>query len=249
MQKLYATILAVLICVILVYYYFQWSEIPCAGLVRLENCQFKTGDILWMKATDNIYATPMLCRFTHVGVCVRCPMTGTVYLYEAANPDLTKLLPHQVTNGIFVTNIKERISRYKGYCYLQPVNHEPSVEKINMLWTFIHDTATKFVYNKAPLLSAIRQAAGLQRMSYSTNCGELARLALIQLGILPRKSFDDGQFHCLWYLQDVNQYCASPYMYGPLYKIIDSPVGYAAQIAAHCNLPHNISETHSNSER
>lgn len=223
----------ILLCVLCaVYYHFQWRPVECCGTIRLETCKFKTGDIIWMKATDNNYATQFLCQFTHVGICVRCPETGTVYLYEAANPDTTKLLPNQITAGIFLTDVYTRISRYKGHCYLQPINYEPPAEKIRATWQFIRDTAHRFTYNKQPIISAVRQGLGLQRMTYEINCGELVRCAACVLGILPEQSFNDAVLHCLWYLLDIRKHCNQPYSYDDMYRVVESPVGNGPQLAA-----------------
>lgn len=227
------SIIATMLIAALYYYYVQWKEIEHAGIIRLDSCPFRTGDLIWMKATDNNYAPLMACRFTHMGVIVRDPHDGRAYIYEAAYPDLIKLQVNQRSRGIFWTDAITRIRRYKGHCYLQRIEQEPSALHIARLMRFIHATKNAFVYNDKPMLSAIRQGLGLQHMTFHINCGELVRLALIQLGILPNNNFDEPAFHILWFLQDINKHCAWPHRYGPLYRLIDSPLGHEAQIACH----------------
>lgn len=214
------------------YYATQWRELDYCGNVWLDECPMQTGDLIWMKATDNNYAPCFISRATHIGIVVRDPHDGQAYIYEAAQPSIKSLKPTQRSAGIFWTRAVDRIRRYKGYCYWQPISRAPSDERVHGLLRFIRDTAHLFTYNNKHIITILQKTLGFRGLNFQTNCGELVVLALIQLGILASERLNDKVKHSLWYVQDINEKCVAPYHYGPLYKIIDSPVGDAPQIAA-----------------
>ena len=86
----------------------------------------KTGDLILFKATDNINSSKIFCYYTHIGIVWLPPVEegGSLspQIFEATGTHDTDLYSYENSSGIFLTDLKTRLTRYKGKLYYKPLN-------------------------------------------------------------------------------------------------------------------------------
>lgn len=156
----------------------------------------KTGDLLLFKALDNMNAPMIGCFFTHVGVIWVDPMTGISYVFEIAPARNMPLRPYHNKNGVFLSRLEDRVLRYKGYLAYKRFEGSVSNAKAYEFVPFIQYATQNFKYEYRPFQNAIRKFFG-QKINSRMNCGELAYVSLIKLGILPPEAHEKSVGHHL----------------------------------------------------
>jgi hypothetical protein len=216
----------ILIFIIILYiYYIQVRKLICAKSeinYMLRNNQFKTGDIILFKATNNYNAIAMGCYFTHIGVVY--VDNGVPFIFEACAVKNVNLLNHHSKDGIYLTPLKERIEKYKGVCYLKPLNKQVDAESIDQLSSFINYALKNMYYDYNVFGSALKKGVGLERCQNGTNCGQITFLSLISMGLLPHYLYDTNIFHHLAYSCYIVN-LDKGYKYNDIIEITDHPFG------------------------
>jgi hypothetical protein len=184
--------------------------------------QFKTGDLILFKATNNYYSVFMGCYYTHIGIVY--VDAGKPFIFEATSIKGVDLLSHHNRDGIFVTPLKERVEKYKGICYLKPLNKPVTLEASNQLLLFIDYALHNMYYEYNVAGSALRKGFGLEKCRNGTNCGQISFLSLIAMGLLPQSSYDAKMFHHLMYTCYVVD-LENGYKFNDVIEITDHPFG------------------------
>jgi hypothetical protein len=199
--------LSIVILIILLYVYsMQWHICSANGKIFVSDLiasnTLKTGDLILFKACNNWNSVMHGGYFGHVGVV--CMRNGIPYLFEANGIDSMPLLPIHNTRGIFCTPLYNRVSKYKGRVYyrkslITPINLDKFEE-------FIQYAICNFYYDKNIVESAFSKKLGLSACNKNTDCGQLAFLSLIILGIIDAKEYNSNIFHHLNYVTSLPQY-------------------------------------------
>ena len=180
----------------------------------------KTGDIILFKSYNNFNSILTSSYFGHVGI-VYCE-SSVPLLFEANITNNQPLKPHHNKAGIYLSPLEDRIKKYKGRCWLKPLNKELSPDAIKGFREFIDYALTNMHYEHAIASSALRKWLRLARCSNNTNCAELTFLSLIKLGLLPIEEYDKHMLHYLKYVARLEN-LSNGYKYLPLIGFIDHP--------------------------
>lgn len=176
----------------------------------------KTGDLILFKALDNYNSSKTFCYYTHVGV---------VYngmLFEAAGTTGMDLYDSENKNGIFLEDLKTRLSRYKGKLYYKPLNKPVDTIVENNFTNFISYAMKYMFYEYGVVWNGIKKGLGLEHCHNGTNCGEMVFLSLIKLGILCPSRYKESVFHHLHKITNLTNADFS-YSYNPIQRIKISP--------------------------
>jgi hypothetical protein len=68
--------------------------------IYIEDCNFKTGDLILFRTTQNFNSVFMANYFTHCGIIIE--IEGTPYLFEANGVEKMHLLNHHNRAGMFI---------------------------------------------------------------------------------------------------------------------------------------------------
>lgn len=175
------------IAVILVIWWVWYMTLcyPDYESVNWENLTgIKTGDLLLFKALDNFNAPIIGCFFTHVGIVWVDPDTAVPYLFEIAPARQMPLLPHHNKKGVFLSPLKDRVTRYKGFLAYKKFDGVVPEDRVRAFVPFMQYAMDNFTYEYRPFQNAIRKFFG-EKVNATMNCGEMVYVSLIRLGILP----------------------------------------------------------------
>lgn len=187
--------------------------------IYIEDCNFKTGDLILFRTTQNFNSVFMANYFTHCGIIIE--IEGTPYLFEANGVEKMHLLNHHNRAGIYLTPIKERIQKYKGYCYWKPIESPLSEEQAHNLATFAEFALQNFYYEYNILKISIKNLFNLRTCCENTNCGELSFLSLLTANLLDEEEYFKRRVHYLKYICDIEKLKNNSYL--PIIQIIDHP--------------------------
>lgn len=207
-------------------YYIQFNKIKCPQIHAddlIKSNFLKTGDIILFKACDNYNSIITTSYFGHVGIVVIDE--GIPMLFEATNDTNMNLKPFRCKNGIFYTNLYERIKKYKGTCYWRSLNKNIPEENIIAFHEFIAYAEDNFYYEKNVITSWFRKLIGLEICNFGTNCAELTFLSLIKLGLLDINKYTEYNWHYLRKMCSIRN-LDNGYKYSDLFEIIVDPFDY-----------------------
>jgi len=175
-------------------YIFLIARPSCAA-ARIEEITFRTGDMVLFHSLDNINAMLMASYFTHVGIVV-VGDDGTPLLFEAANPT-SGALPATHQSGIILSDLRHRLQSYRGHAFVKQLRHDlVDRDTLMQLISYAHD---KMYYDVDVVRNLVDKLILGEPLHHGTNCGELAYLALIALGVLPKKYMrDNRRYHLRW---------------------------------------------------
>lgn len=176
----------ILVIVAIYIYQIRFCYVDCSQ-IDLDSIKFRTGDLILFKAQNNPNDILIGSYYTHIGICF-----GNL-IFEANGIEGMNLKPWHAKNGIFVSDARSRVSKYKGKCYYKPYFGKITRAHEKKLLDFIIFAKTNFYYDNKLFISAFNK-----KFNFGTNCGELVYLAMITLGILPEP--DAKPFHCLRYI-------------------------------------------------
>ncbi len=195
-------------------------------LLKCESIQYRDivpnirdGDLILFKACDNLNVLVHGSYFSHIGMVVH--IDGVPHMFEANNPTGMNLLPHHNPAGIFLTPLYERVSKYRGYCYVRHLNKKLTDEHLVLLLKFIRFAVDNMYYDKAVVRSGFACLFG-KPCSKKTNCGQILFLALIAMGLLPFEYYRKSILHHLMYISNLRQ-LQDGYEYGDIIRIVDQP--------------------------
>lgn len=212
-----------LILVIWVYYWcFNHPDVDSVRLDDLiSGTKFKTGDLILFKAVDNFNPVFIMSYYGHIGIIHVDPDTNVPHIFEAANPAEMALNPDQNSAGIFVSPVESRIKTYKGIAYHKPLERVLGPDICREFKNFMDFCVKNMEYNANVISNGLRKAAG-EKIGTKVNCGELAFLSLIKLGLIPLEYYDKKCAHHLrWMCKIVD---LTNNKYGDPVKITYSPI-------------------------
>lgn len=211
-------VLSIFIILLLLWiYYFQYRKIHPEKVFLDEILpSLKTGDLILFKAMNNFNAIAIGSYFTHIGVVY--VIDDIPYLFEANGVEFMALKPHHSRSGIFLTPVRERIQKYKGFVYLKRLQYPINSCGFDEFVTYCLDN---FYYDQKIIRGNLSRWLSQSGCCSNTDCGQLAFLSLIKLGLLDESEYDNSRLHYLKYvcgLVDVKDNS-----YRPLLEIIDQP--------------------------
>lgn len=218
----YPTIIAtILVCVILLFWYMHmthpvYTEMWLDDVLKL--C--KTGDLIIFKAQNNLNSLFIGNYYTHVGV-VWVPSDGQPMLFEAAGCKGMALRDPE-TNGIFCNLLRPRLLKYKGKCFIKRLNNSVNEYYDHEFSKFIDFCKSNMYYDMSVHQTALNLGLGYSKIGINTNCGELAFLSLIRLGILDPKKYTHSTFHYLKWISNLEK-ADNGYCYIEPIEIVDDP--------------------------
>lgn len=221
-------IITFIIVIIIVWVWYMEHNHPQFNQVWLDDVinNVKTGDLILFKASDHYNSSKIFCYYTHIGVVYYPEIFKKENIppkiFEAAGTRGMELHENENINGIFCEDLKTRLSRYKGKLYYKSLNCavDPILE--NNFNEFISYSLSRMSYEYNVIWSGIKKGIGLEKCNYKTNCGELAFLSLIKLGILDISRYNDKILHHLYRVSNLND-CDNNYAYLQPLKIKISP--------------------------
>ena len=205
----------------------------------INNNKVKTGDIILFKAYDNFTSILHGSYFSHVGV-VYVDELSIPYVFEARtligkkeinDLQVGEIQANQIKNphaknqnskrGIILSSLSNRVQRYKGRCFIKPLNKPVSPEKNKEFYNFILYALVNFYYEENMVLSCFKKLFAIERCNFGTNCSELAFLSMIVLGIVNIEQYDNNICHHLLFMGNLTM-GENGYHYGPLVELVDS---------------------------
>lgn len=214
------------IMLVLIWIYYMHFYKPNTPEIFVDNIinekTIKTGDLILFKAYNNIFPILHGCYFGHIGVAYI--LNGETMIFEANGIENVPLLKHHSKRGIFLTPLKERVKKYKGFCYLKPLREPVSDIQIKEFDNFVKYALNNFYYDYNIVSSALKRWFGYERCGKNTDCGQLAFLSLIKLGLLPIESYDQRILHYLKYVCNLEKVENNEFM--PPIRMIDHPFAY-----------------------
>lgn len=196
-------------------YYFQYYKVDLDKHFLDDILPtLNTGDLIVFKAYNNFNSIVLGAYYGHLGVVY--VKEGIPYIFEANGVEHMPLKEHHSKSGIFLTKVKDRIQKYKGRVFLKRLSESVPCENIQPFDEFIKYCLDNFQYDTRLFRNAFKKALG-DSCNDQTNCGELAFLSLIKLGILPIEEYDHWRVHYLNYITSLEK------NYEPMIEIIDHP--------------------------
>jgi hypothetical protein len=224
LEKLFTLIIVLIIIYI---WWMEFSHPECDSIwIDFVLDSAKTGDLILFKALDNYNSSKTFCYYTHIGV-VYYPQSfkdenKPPMLFEAAGTTGMELYKHENSAGIFLEDLKTRLTRYKGRLYYKQLNACINPVPENQFMEFINYAMKNMYYEYSVITNGIKKGLGLEKCGHNTNCGELSFLSLIKLGILDSSKYQQNAFHHLYYISNLTD-CDYGYYYGDIKKIKISP--------------------------
>jgi len=188
-----------------------------------EKNKFKTGDLILFHALDNINPIFMGCYYGHIGVVYVDPddPEQIPYLFEAASARTMPLLDHHNENGIFVSPLENRLRKYRGFLFYKELSHKISKTVARDFKNFIKYAQDKMYYEYNVVRNGIKKGT-CESPKNNTNCGEIAFLSLIKLGLLSIDRYNQRAFHHLKWMCKIKTLDNDMAYFKPVY-IIDHP--------------------------
>jgi hypothetical protein len=186
----------------------------------IKNNKFKTGDLILFKAYNNFNSLVHGSYFGHIGI-VYIGDDNIPYIFEA-NGIETLHNKTGIYKGLLCTKLINRVQRYKGRCFVKPLN-KPITKYMNkQFYSFILYCLKNMFYQPSVFNSWIKKIFRLEKCNFSTNCGEIVFLSVIFLKLLPIEYYDKNISHHLLFMCDLTQ-LDHGYHYNDLIELIDSP--------------------------
>jgi hypothetical protein len=186
----------------------------------------KTGDLILFKAYNNFNSIFHGSYFGHIGVVyIDDDPNVPPMLFEANGIERVPLLPHHSKHGVFLTPLAERIKKYKGRCFLKPLNKPVPAEHARDFKMFADYCLNNFSYDYSVATNALKKLMGIKRCDNKTDCGQIVFLSLIKLGLLPVEEYDVPRLHHLRYVTSVVN-LSDGYKFLDLIEVIEHPFAY-----------------------
>lgn len=224
MTKLGVFVGLFILVIVLWVYYLQFYKVSTDYKIfadDLINHQFlKTGDMILFKAYNNFNSIFHGSYYGHVGIVYI--LAGTPMLFEANGIERVSLREHHSKRGVYSTPLVDRIKKYKGRCFWKPLNRSLDEHAIQDFDNFVQYCLGNLEYDYAVVSGGFKRWLGLAKCGKSTDCGQIAFLSLIKLGLLPVEEYDTPRLHHLKYVCNLEA-LIDGYKYMPLVEVIDHP--------------------------
>ena len=215
----------IIIIIVMMWTYYMEHHHPIYEEMWIDDiiAKAKTGDLILFKSTDHYNSSIIISYFTHIGVVWR-PSNQPPMLFEAAGTTGMTLYDNENKAGIFCTDLETRLSRYNGMLFYKELNKSIPESIDHSFSDFITYAKTNMYYNYNVITNGIKKGLSLERCNLGTNCGEIAFLSLIKLGILSSEQYNTRVFHHLHWISNLEA-ASNDYCYLSLKKIRISPFG------------------------
>ncbi len=181
--------------------------------------RFKTGDIILFHALDNINPIFIGTYYGHIGVIYIDPdEPNKPYLFEAFNTSTTPFYPQECSNGVALVELEHRLNSYRGYCFYKELVVPIAVDLQYGFKEFITYAVANMKYNESVITNGLNKLLFNEPLHTETNCGELAYMSLIKLGLLPRQCASENRKHHLAWLASLIEVNGNRYL-DPVYVL------------------------------
>jgi hypothetical protein len=220
-------LLIITIIIIIWFYVFTYAH-PNFESEKLNTLllskKFKTGDLILFKAVDNFNAPLIASYYGHIGIVFVYPddPEQIPYIFEAANPVGFTLEDHHNPKGIYAGSLENRIKKYKGYCFYKELRYPIKKNVCEDFEDFIEYCVENMEYDEKVFSSGTRKLVFNERLNNKTNCGELAFLSLIKLGLINIDEYEKNTFHHLRWMCSITDLEDNNYYEEPV-KILCDP--------------------------
>jgi len=188
MNYVLATIIVIIILFFIIFHLTIYNGDPVKE--NIKNIKFKTGDLILFHPLDNMNPVKIMSYYTHVGIVIND---------EKNKPRIFEILNTKNINGNFsesgfmVSDLEQRIYKYKGYCFHKPLNRDLGKPEIEITANFVEYAEKNFKYDydyRGYLFGLL-----VNTPDSIMNCGELVYLWLIKIGLLSRDCFYKRCYH------------------------------------------------------
>ena len=204
MQCMAFTIVLLILCIFWVWY--MLLNHPNLPNIKLEDAQFKTGDMILFHAYDNINPIFIGSYWGHVGIVYVDPdiPNSNPVIFEAAKTSQMKNCPDYNKHGIMITDLKTRIEKFPGLIACKSLNLPLNPDLIRGFKELMIYAKNNMYYNESIFYNAICKKTG-GYINNGTNCGEIVFISLIKLALLPENILDECILHHLRYVSNIEQ--------------------------------------------
>lgn len=188
-----------------------YEEVNYQSLIH----KFKTGDIILFHAIDNLNTAIIGSYYGHIGIVYK--KNNKLYIFEAFKYNKNKNYLNCNFNGVELSDLENRLKTYKGYCFYKELAKPVSVKNVENFEHFMKYALNNMRYQKNVIFHGIDKILCGGYLGEDTNCGELAYLSLISLGVLPSYYYHINKRHHLKYLANMthteggNNFYKKPY--------------------------------------
>lgn len=235
MIDIISKIFSIVIIIIIIWIWFMNHRHPECDSIWIKEVlnTCKTGDLILFKAMDNYNSSLIFSYFTHVGIVYTPKKTVVgsppyVYLFEAQSPTNLTLDPEKDSErGIYLTDLYDRLSKYKGKLYFKELNRFVDPQANIDFDSFVLYALNNMHYDDHVIWNGLKKKLLFEKMHNGTNCGELTLLSLIKLGILNEDKYNWKVLHHLLWMANIEE-CDNGFRYLPIKEIKISPFGERA---------------------
>ena len=149
------------IILIIWYWHMIWNQ-PNMPHKPFNQLIFKTGDIILFHAYDNINPVFIGSYWGHVGIVFKNPddVNASPLLFEAARTSQMKNCPKNNKSGIIVSDLKNRLEKYKGITALKSLNRPVQDGLIRGFVKFMTYAKSQMYYNENVIFNAVSKKLG-----------------------------------------------------------------------------------------
>ena len=208
----------VLTLIFIIWFWYINLNHPKLPTADINDIPFKTGDLIIFHAYDNIYPTIFGSYWTHVGIVYK-PDDKAPLLFEAVNLTCYKKKT-SIDKGIKLVDLKTRLARYPGYIAYKRLDIPVDAHATTQFTEFIKYALENYSYNNKVILNWYNKVLG-EPYNFKTNCGELAILSIIHMGLLNDTKSNKNICHPLLYLANLKKLNKNFY-HDPVKIFIDS---------------------------
>jgi hypothetical protein len=173
-------------------------------------------------ALDNINPIFIGSYYGHVGLVYVDPddPDEVPYLFEAAATKNMNLRDNKKIKGIFLENLYDRCSRYKGYVFYKELQHKIETPVIHRFKNLVEYCMDKMYYEYNIITNVINHSIGGEALGNNTNCSELCFLSLLKLELLPMEYFKHNIINYMRWTANITNLKGNKYL-TPVYIKID----------------------------
>ncbi len=192
-----------LIILVIIWIYYVYLNHPKYWSYQYDELRskFKTGDMILFHGLDNINPIFIGTYYGHVGIVFVDPdePNSRPKIFEAFNTSTMPFYPKKCSNGIVLADLEHRLNSYRGYCFYKELEVPIDIDLQRNFVEFISYAQKNMFYNKNVIINGVSKLLMNDCLGNATNCGELAYLSLIKLGVIPfSEIFSNRKHHLLW---------------------------------------------------
>lgn len=196
----------IIIVVILIFAFFGWgwymlANPPVMLYQKFQDTRFKSGDMILFHAYNNINPVFIGSYWGHVGIVWQDPdiPNAPPMLFEAAYVGNERNCTDYNKNGIIISDLYTRLSKYPGLIALKRLHNELQPDIIRGFASFMSYAKTNMYYNDRVIYNGMQKFIG-EKLNTNTNCGEITVLSLIKFGLISIDILKQNIAHHLLYV-------------------------------------------------